>query len=112
MLALAVLHDGSHRVSFRVGHGRIDLVLHHHDVASHDEVTVEAEDHPHGDHVIGRYSHDSSLAPRAATHASPTTASAVGGMDWQSPSGRSTIRAGRPVRAGPAPPAHTVILRI
>src|SRR6266852_1535141 len=66
-LALLALADGSHHVSLRSSHGELDLVLHHHAIPSDaDGATLDADDHPHGDHVIHGLGADRLLPSRLA----------------------------------------------
>ena len=113
LLGLLAIAEGSHAVSVRESHGDLDLVLHHHDVAdaATREVAFQADDHPHGDHVI-RGSHDEMLASRPGWLGG-APAIVVGLPDIgvashaAAPCTRLLIGA-----FGPAPPQRSVVLRI
>jgi len=113
-LALVVA-DGSHHVSLRSSHGDLDLVLHHHSIPSGtDDVVLDADDHPHGDHVIHGPGADRALAESRLAQGDPPSQLCLQG-DVSSPEvacDRSLIRVAAPSAIGPSPPLRTIVLRI
>lgn len=114
-LALVAVADGSHHVSLRSSHGDLDLVLHHHSIPSGtDDDVLDADDHPHGDHVIYGPGTDRVLAASRLAQGDPPSQLCVQG-DVSSPGvacDRSLLRVATPSAIGPSPPLRTVVLRI
>jgi hypothetical protein len=110
LLGVIAVAEGSHPISVRWAQGDLDLVLHHHDAASAvDEYALQADDHPHGDHVI-RGMRDGVLAgrPGRVGVAPTTTAGAL-----QACVAPRAVSAPRLVGGfGLSPPRHSVVLRI
>src|SRR5207302_8379024 len=113
-LALLALADGSHHVSLRSWHGELDLVLHHHAIPSDaDGATVDADDHPHGDHVIHGLGADRLLPSRLAQRHAPSQLCVQGDVSSPAVACHNTIlHVGAFATIGPSPPIRTVVLRI
>ena len=113
-LALVALADGSHHLSLRSSHGELDLVLHHHAIPSDaNGAALDADDHPHGDHVIHGLGADRLLPSRLAQRHPPSQLWVQGDVSSLGVACDSTLlHVGALATIGPSPPLHTVVLRI
>lgn len=114
-LALVAVADGSHHVSLRSSHGDLDLILHHHSIASDtDDVVLDANDHTHGDHVVYGSGTDPALAASKIVPVDAPFQLCVQ-ADRSSlavASDHCSLRVAAHSAIGPSPPLRIVVLRI
>jgi len=113
-LALLAAADGSHHVSLRSMNGDVDLVLHHHSIPPDaDEATVDADDHPHGDHVIHLAGTGGGLAASRLAMATPLQFCLHGAVSSRAVAcEHSLLCVARRSAIGVSPPSLRAVLQI
>jgi hypothetical protein len=111
ILGLIAMAQGEHHVSLLSSHGSLAVVLHHHDVDHADDaIAFEADDHPHGDHVV-RGQRIGAVANRIVQ---PGALVVQARSDLGEPPVPNVdlLPIGAFSKFGPAPPLRTIVLRI